>query len=634
MSRSHHIRIAASVVLILAAAYRPGHAQIEVRGASIAELQQAMASGLATSEQLTQAYLARIRAYDQAGPGINSMIWVNANAIAEAEALDQERADAGPRGPLHGIPIILKDNFDTYDMPTSAGTLALAGNIPPNDAFQVAKLRDAGVVIIGKANMHEMAGGITTIGSLGGQTLNPYDLRRNPGGSSGGTGAAIAASFAAVGWGSDTCGSIRIPAAHNNLVGLRPTKGLSSVDGIIPRSHTQDTGGPLARTVRDLAVALDATVGRDRADPATAILEGLELASFVDELNAGALDGARIGILEAFFGDAPEDAATSRVVLEALEQMVELGADTVTIEVPGYDTLSAGSRVVPHEFKWDLIDYLASVPNAPVSSLEELLELGLIHEAMTAAVRRMTAPENRETEEYLAAMAKREPLRDAIEATMDRHNLDAIVFPTVRRIPAIIGDRQRGSNCALSANTGLPALSIPAGFTGGGLPIGMEMVGRTLTDHRLVAMGYAFEQATDHRREPASTPPLVNGAAPPQIAVDVRATGEEYSPARASGVEVRATLTLDPAPNTLAYELTVTGVGVHDIYAVVLRHPDGEDAWVVAQRLSGPGESRRTGTLTLGAGLRERLDAGEVGLEVFTRGYPFGAARAMVRFPE
>ena len=321
-----------------------------------------MASGLATSEQLTQAYLARIRAYDQAGPGINSMIWVNANAIAEAEALDQERADAGPRGPLHGIPIILKDNFGTYDMPTSAGTLALAGNIPPNDAFQVAKLRDAGVVIIGKSNMHEMAGGITTIGSLGGQTLNPYDLRRNPGGSSGGTGAAIAASFAAVGWGSDTCGSLLIPAAHNNLVGLRPTKGLSSVDGIIPSSHTEDTGGPLARTVRDLAVALDATVGRDRADPATAILEGLELASFVDGLNTGALDGARIGILRAFFGDAPEDFATSRVVLGALEQMVELGADTVTIEVPGYDTLNAGSSVVRHEFKWDLIDYLAVCP--------------------------------------------------------------------------------------------------------------------------------------------------------------------------------------------------------------------------------------------------------------------------------
>ncbi len=242
-----------------------------------------------TRGSLTQAYLARIRAYDQAGPGINSMIWVNANAIAEAEALDQERADAGPRGPLHGIPIILKDNFDTYDMPTSAGTLALAGNIPPNDAFPVAKLRDAGVIIIGKSNMHEMAGGITTIGSLGGQTLNPYDLRRNPGGSSGGTGAAIAASFAAVGWGSDTCGSLLIPAAHNNLVGLRPTKGLSSIDGIIPGSHTEDTDGPLARTVRDLAVALDATVGRDRADPpATAILEGRELPRFVDELDAGA----------------------------------------------------------------------------------------------------------------------------------------------------------------------------------------------------------------------------------------------------------------------------------------------------------------------------------------------------------
>ena len=634
MSQSHHIRIAAAVVLTLAAASRPGQAQIEVRGASIAELQQAMVSGLATSEQITQAYLARIRAYDQAGPRINSMIWINANAIAEAEALDQERVDAGPRGPLHGIPIILKDNFDTYDMPTSAGSLALAGNVPPNDAFQVARLREAGAVIIGKANLHEMAGGITTIGSLGGQTLNPYDLRRNPGGSSGGTGAAIAASFAAVGWGTDTCGSIRIPAAQNNLVGLRPTKGLSSVDGIIPRSHTQDTGGPLARTVHDLAVALDATVGRDRADPATAILEGLELASFVDELDASALDGARIGILESFFGDAGEEAAASRVVRRALGEMVRLGAETITIEIPGYDTLNAGARVVPYEFKWDLIDYLASVPNAPVSSLEELLDLGLIQDVMTPALRRMMAPQDRETEEYLTAMAKREPLRNAVEAVMDQQNVDVIVYPTIRTPAAIVGTPQRGSNCALSAHSGLPALSIPAGFTEDGLPIGLEMLGRTLADHHLVAMGYAFEQATDHRHEPASAPPLVNGAAPPPMTVDVRSSGEEYSPARASGVEVRATLTLDPAPNTLAYDVTVTGVRVQDIYAVVLRHPDGENAWVVAHRISGPGESRRTGTLTLGAVLRERLDAGEVSLEVFTRDYPFGAARAMVRFRE
>ena len=632
---SQHIHRGAGLVLgLLAVAVpRPGGAQIEVYGATITELQEAMTSGTATSAQITAAYLARIRAYDQSGPRINSMIRINPHAMAEAEALDRERAERGPRGPMHGIPIILKDNYDTYDMPTSAGTLALAGNIPPDDGFQVAKLREAGAVIIGKSNMHELASGITTVGSLGGQTLNPYDLRRNPGGSSGGTGAAIAASFAAVGWGSDTCGSIRIPAAQNDLVGLRPTKGVSSIDGIVPLSHTQDVGGPLARTVRDLAIALDATVGADPADPATRILEGRGAPRFVDALDGSALVEARIGILEDFFGEAPEEAAASRFVRDAIARMVELGADTVTLEIPGYDTLIAGSGVINHEFKWDFIDYLAGNPDAPVASLEEILGLGLIHRALVPAMRRRNAPESRETEAYLSALAKREPLRDAIVTTMNRHSVDAIVFPTVRTIPAIIGDPQRGSNCSLSANTGLPALSIPVGVTGGGLPIGMEMVGRTLEDDRLVAIGYAFEQATNHRREPASTPALVNNVAPAPVMITVLGTGGEYSPPRASGVELRARLTLEPAANTLAYEIVVAGVREEDIYAVVLRHPDDEGDWLVARRLSGSGVSQRRGTLVLSAGLRERLDAGDVIIEVFTRDHPFGAARATLRPP-
>ncbi|MBT6697051.1 MAG: amidase, partial [Gemmatimonadales bacterium] len=219
-----------------------------------------MELGRASSAWITQAYLDRIAAFDQTGPAINAMVSLNPNAMAEAEALDRERADGVVRGPLHGVPIVLKDNYDTRDAPTSAGTAALSGFVPPDDAFQVGRLREAGAVFLGKTNMHELASGWTTVGSLGGQTLNPYDLTRHPGGSSGGTGAAVAASFAAVGWGSDTCGSIRLPSAYNNLVGLRPTKGLSSIDGIVPLSHSQDVGGPLARTVRDLAIALDATI--------------------------------------------------------------------------------------------------------------------------------------------------------------------------------------------------------------------------------------------------------------------------------------------------------------------------------------------------------------------------------------
>lgn len=602
------------------------HAQIDVRGASITDLQDAMESGLATSAQITEAYLARIRAYDQAGPRLNTMIWVNWDAAAHAEELDRERASTGSRGPLHGIPIILKDNYDTSDMPTSAGTLALASNVPPDDAFQVAKLRAAGAVILGKSNMHELASGITTIGSLGGQTLNPYDPTRNPGGSSGGTGAAIAASFATVGWGSDTCGSIRIPAAQNDLVGLRPTKGLSSIEGIIPLSHTQDVGGPLARTMRDLAIALDATVGPDGNDPATRILEGRSLPEFVDALDAGALEGARIGILADLFGDAPEEAAAGRLVRAALGRMAELGADTLTVTIPDYQSLISGSGLINHEFKWDLIDYLAGVSNAPVSSLQEMLDLGLIHEALVPGMRRRNESESRDSEEYLTARAKREPLREAVEAAMDRYQVDALAFPTVRTIPAVIGDPQRGSSCSLSANTGLPALSVPVGFTNG-LPIGIELVGRTLDDARLVAIGYAFEQATDHRREPESTPALVGGAAPRTLTLDVRGSGEGYTPPRETGVGIRGSMRLDPAPNALAFDLSVRGADAEDVFAIVLRHPDDTGEWLVARRLTGPGTARASGTLVMSRGLRERLDAGDVILEVFTRGHPLGAAR-------
>ena len=236
----------------------------DVMEKSISALAAAMESGEVTSRTLVEMYLARIHAYDQRGPALHAMITVNDKALAEADRLDAERATSGSRGPLHGVPIIVKDNFDTVDMPTTGGVMALATSVPPDDAFQVRKLREAGAIILGKANMHELARGITTLSSFGGQTRNPYDPERNPGGSSGGTGAAVAASFAAVGMGTDTCGSIRIPSSHNALVGLRGTRGLSSRDGIIPLSHTQDIGGPLARTVADLVAVLDATVGPAR----------------------------------------------------------------------------------------------------------------------------------------------------------------------------------------------------------------------------------------------------------------------------------------------------------------------------------------------------------------------------------
>jgi amidase len=598
-------------------------AQIEVAEASIAELQEAMASGRTTSVEITSAYLARIAAYDQAGPRINAIIRVNPNALADAERLDEERRLRGPRGPLHGVPVILKDNYDVLGMPTTAGSLALAGSLPPDDAFQVRRLREAGAVILAKANLHELAYGITTIASLGGQTLNPYDLARNPGGSSGGTGAAIAASFAAIGWGSDTCGSIRIPASHNNLVGLRPTKGLSSIDGIIPLAHTQDVGGPLARTVPDLAVGLDATVGADPSDRATEALRGRTLPRFADALDPDALRGARIGILAELFGTTPEEAPVTAVVRERIARMVALGADTVTVEVPDFQRLIAGSSVIAHEFKWDLEDYLATVPDAPVRTLEEMLALGLNHEALVPTLRRSTAPRERDTPAYREALARREPLARAVTATMDAHGLDALVYPTIRTVAAHIGEPQRGSNCQLSATTGLPTLSAPAGWASG-MPVGIELLGRAFDDARLLAIAYALEQADGLRRAPLTTPPLVDGAAPTPRVVELEAAGA----APADG-EVWARFAYDPPSGVLLYDVSVFGVTEDDVFALVLRHADGGAGSVVA-RLAGPGVLDTNGSLTLDATMRARLERGELLLELVTRNAPRGAARVRV----
>src|SRR5580700_5096667 len=316
-------------MLVIAHAQSARSQSFEVAEASIAEEQNAMTGRRVTSRALVQAYLDRIEAFDRRGPRLNALMTLNPNALRDAEALDRERAAQGARGPLHGIPIIVKDNYGTADMQTTAGTMALLGFVPSADAFQVRRLREAGAVIIGKSNLHELASGITTVGSAFGQTLNPYDPSRNPGGSSGGTAAAIAASFAAAGMGSDTCGSIRIPAAVNNLVGLRPTKGLSSIAGIVPLSVTQDVGGPLARSVSDLAVMLDATIGEDPADPATHLPTGQQRPKFVDSLQTGALKGVRIGILEPLFGDASDDQEVLRIVRAAIGEMNKEGATAV-----------------------------------------------------------------------------------------------------------------------------------------------------------------------------------------------------------------------------------------------------------------------------------------------------------------
>jgi Asp-tRNA(Asn)/Glu-tRNA(Gln) amidotransferase A subunit family amidase len=581
----------------------------DVMEKTILELQDAMQRGAVTSAGLVDVYLARIAAYDTRGPALSAIIALNPRAKDEAAALDAERSAKGPRGPLHGIPLVVKDNFDMVELPTTAGSLALAGLRPHRDAFQVKRLREGGAVIIGKTNLHELASGITTVSSLGGQTRNPYDPERNPGGSSGGTGAAVAANFAAAGLGTDTCGSIRIPASHNALVGLRPSLGLSSRAGVLPLSHSQDVAGPLARTIADLAVVLDATVGADPDDPATTAAEGRIPKSYRDALRADALKGARIGVLTSLFGTAPEDNEGGGVVRRALETIKMLGAETVDVTVPGLDELLRGSSVIDAEFKFDLADYLAAIPDAPVRSLGEIVERGLHHSAIDASVRRRNAVTERETDAYRRARIKRETLRQAIGAAMDEHELAALAYPTMRRKPAVVGQPQGGSTCQLSASTGLPALSVPAGYTSDGLPIGLELLGRAFDEPRLLALAYAYEQAARVRRPPFSTPPLAGRAAPAPVAFTASA-----GDARPVALTVRFTYDITIAQ--LRYDARTAGVSAEEVLGAWIHEGAAGPAQI---QLLAHDETARAGSITLSYQQRALLRDGRLYVALHTR---------------
>lgn len=599
--------------------------RFEVHEATIGQLQTEMSQGQITSVALVNAYLARIAAYDARGPELNAIIVLNQRARADAALRDQERRAGRVRGPLHGVPILLKDNFDTADLQTTGGLLALAGWIPRDDAFVVRRLRDAGAVILGKTNMHELAHGITSISSLGGQTRNPYDPARCPGGSSGGTGAAIAASFAAVGWGSDTCGSIRIPAAFNSLFGLRPTQGLVSRAGILPLSHTQDIAGPLARTATDLAIALDVTVASDSTDPAARALAGRASPRFVEALSRTAFQGARLGILTNLLTDADEEIRDT--IRSATRAMKALGAEVMDVTIPGFDSLLAGSGVITFEMKFDVNEYLTS-RGAPVSSLSEIIRGGLFHESMEARYRARDTVRSLDSDAYRKALAKQQLIRARISALMDSLQLTALVYPTVRQRPAVIGDPQPGSNCQLSAASGLPALSMPGGFTGDGLPVGVELLGPAFSDARLVALAFAFEQSGTRRRPPASTPPLNNGRGPDPVSITVSAA--------AAGGIARARFSFDAGRNEMTYDMRVTGVPRERLSAVVLRRMDSTLTGPsrVIHRLSGPGTTQGAGKIRLSASDTRALTTGRLFLSVFTSSRMTSTVDARLEVPK
>ena len=577
---------------------------VEVVERTIDELQQEMAAGRATARAIAAAHLARITAYDKQGPALNAMIALNPRALDDAEALDRERRERGPRGPLHGIPIVIKDNYETRDLPTTGGSLALVGFTTGRDAFQVTKLREAGAVILGKTNLHELAAGIISISSLGGQTRNPYDPARTPGGSSGGTAAAVAASLAVAGMASDTCGSIRIPAANNNLFGLRGTAGLSSRTGIIPLSHTQDIGGPLARTVTDLALMLDATVGEDPADAITAGSRGQLTATFRQRLAPDALKGARIGVLKVLFGSSPEDEEVTGIVRKALDQLKAQGAELVDVQIPGLEELLNQSSLINLEFKTDLQAYLSQFPAAPVKSLQEILDKGAYHAALetTFKLRNAAVPD---PEEIRKVQARRELVAQLVRVALAEYKVEALAYPTLRRRPVVVEEPQRGTTCQLSATTGFPAMAMPAGFTPDGVPVGFELLGPAWSDQRLVSLAYAYEQATRPRRPAPTTPPLVNGAAPGATAVAVGAT-----PAALGGLAVK--VEFDPVAGRLTVDLPETVIA-----ASIQRGEPGVDGPVL-HRLIDPASPSTRATIVLPSYQRPMLREGALRLTVQT----------------
>jgi amidase len=486
---------------------------------SIADIHKAMLAGTLTCHGLVQQYLDRIHAYDQQGPTVNSMLYINPASLKQADAFDQEFQRTHKLKPLGCIPIVLKDNFDTADMPTTAGSLMLKGAQPDKDAFAVKKLRDAGALILGKSNLQEFASGGISVSSLGGQVKNPYDLTRTPGGSSGGTGAAVAANFAAAGTGSDTGGSIRSPASANNLVGLRPTRGLISRDGIVPVSFTQDTIGPITRNVADTAKILDVMVGYDPNDPVTAFSVGNIPKTYTAFLQNG-LKGARLGVLTTLFGKGPEYNEVNKVLEKAIEAMKEQGAVIVRVEDPTLDSevLTAKFRLNEPEFKAALNHYLQQQgSHVPVHSLAEIIASGKYHkptlEKFFAAAESYEDGPN--SADYKDRRMRMDEVKIAVANLMASNNLDALVYPHQKCLVLPIGATfQKDRTGVVAALAGFPAIEVPAGFSTPtadaplGVPVGMELLGRAWAEPELIKLAYGFEQTTHLRRPPASTPPL------------------------------------------------------------------------------------------------------------------------------
>ena len=524
MMRSRRSALRLKVLLLIAAGIGAANAaerDFPVYEASITGIHAAMRAGEVTARELVERSLERISAYDKRGPAINSIITLNPNALARADELDHEFARSGLGGPLHGIPVIIKDNYDTHDLPTSAGSLALKHSLPPDDAYQVRKLREAGAIVVAKSNMYEFAfSPYETVGSaLPGHTRNPYALNRVPAGSSGGTGASVAASFAVAGLGTDTGNSIRGPSSHAALVGIRPTMGLTSRDGIVPLYLDHDVGGPMARSVTDAAILLGVIAGADPADPVTEAARGLDHGRYTEYLDAKGLRGARIGVLRQLANRQGADAEVLLRFDEALEDLRAAGATVVDpLLLPELDKLvppvdGDSLTVWCPRFRYDLENYLESLgDDAPAIALQEIIDSKKFHPQLAADLdyfQNEAAPAV--NEECRRSIEGRAQLTASVDGLMTEHNLDALAYPTWSNPPRLIGDMNspHGDNSQhISPHTGFPALTVPMGYVGENLPVGLQLVGRAFAEPTLIRLGFAYEQATKHRRPPGSTPRL------------------------------------------------------------------------------------------------------------------------------
>jgi amidase len=486
--------------------------QFDVVETTIAGVHDAMRRGQLTAVQLVRSYHARIDAYDRHGPALNSLTTLHPDALQRAAELDAHLARTGDLvGPLHGIPVIVKDNYDTYDLPTTAGSRSLADALPATDAFMVQRLRAAGAIILAKSNMAEFAfSPHETVGStIPGYTFNPYALNRVPAGSSGGTASAVSANLGLVGLGTDTGNSVRGPSAHTALVGIRPTIGLTSRHGIVPLYLERDAGGPMTRTVADAARVLDVVAGYDAADTATAHARGRVPETYTAYLDADGLRGARIGVVRRFVTTPTTDSAVVRLFDAALRDLERAGA--VLVDPVALPVLDSVRVPLCSTFRDDLEDYLRTRPGVP-QTLDAIVESRRYHVTVAPRLEALARDTTRRGPVRCAAAAEaRERFRDGLRAVLQEQRLDALVYPTWSNPPRITGDLTSphgDNNQVLAPWSGFPAITVPMGYTYGALPAGLQFLGDAWTEGRLIGLAYAYEQATQHRRPPASAPPL------------------------------------------------------------------------------------------------------------------------------